>query len=560
MIPVQRALLSVSDKSGLIEFAAFLAKRGVEVLSTGGTFRALQKAKIALTSVEEYTGSPEILGGRVKTLHPKIHGALLGRPNVKEDQAELRANEIEKIDLLVVNLYPFAQTIIENEKEKTKASFAKAIENIDIGGPAMLRAGAKNFENTVVVCDSRDYERIMKVLEKEGAVPFDLSLELATKAFAHTASYDSLIASYLQDIRKEKFPEKLTLSYERVQPLRYGENPQQEAAFYKPLIEVFREKGSAKKNWRKLQGKELSFNNMLDADAALKAVLSLPRPGLVIVKHLNPCGAALVSKEQELALVRLGKKNAKGSSDEKEEDELRDVWDEALEDAFARARSCDPASAFGGIIALRGLAHRKLALAINQNFAEIIIAEGYSPEALEIFAKKKNLRLLLYEKEDTAPPKRVMQLRNAMQGLLYQEEDSRSSKPESWKIVSKKKADPSLLEGMAFAWSMSKQIKSNAIVFCSPEESLGIGAGQMSRLDSVEIAISKAKKAGLDLQGSIVASDAFFPFRDGIDALARAGARALVQPGGSIRDEEVIAAANEHALVMAFTGTRHFLH
>ena len=552
MIPIRRALLSVSDKSGLVEFASFLEKKGVELLSTGGTFKALQKENIALLSVEQYTGFPEILGGRVKTLHPKIHGGLLARRNIEEDQAALKANAIESIDLLVVNLYPFAQTITEQEEDDLDTdSFANAIENIDIGGPAMLRAAAKNFENTVALCDPRDYEKLMQALEKQGGITRGLSLELAGKVFAHTASYDSLIANYLNGFRKEKLPEKLTLSYQKIQPLRYGENPHQEAAFYQPVIEVFRERQKNKRAWQKIQGKELSFNNILDADAALNTALALPRPGVVIVKHLNPCGAALIKKIHEKT-------------------QTGDSKSSALCDAFLRARACDPVSAFGGIIAVRGELDLSLAQALSQNFVEVIIAQSYSPEALEVFAKKPNLRLLLYDasllleesftKEDSISSTTAMTLRKAMGGLLYQEQDSSTEESQKWQIVSEKKTDAALLEGMDFAWRMAKHIKSNAIVFCSPEESLGIGAGQMSRLDSVEIAVSKAKKGGLGLKGSIVASDAFFPFRDGIDALAQAGAQVVVQPGGSVRDAEVIAAANEHSLVMAFTGRRHFLH
>ena len=576
MIPIKRALLSVSDKSGLVEFAAFLQKKGVELLSTGGTFKILQEENIPVLSVAEYTGFPEILGGRVKTLHPKIHGGLLARRDVEEDQVALKAKGIASIDLLIVNLYPFAETIVKSGDSFTKASFAEAIENIDIGGPAMLRAAAKNFENRIVVCDVGDYKKVMQALREEGGIAPELSLDLASKVFAHTASYDSLIANYLNSFRKEKLPEKLTLSYQKIQSLRYGENPHQEAAFYQPVIEVFREKQRGQKNWQKLQGKELSFNNILDADAALQTALALPRPGVVIVKHLNPCGAALISKRHELELLNLEKnfrtKNGgeligEGSSlNSPANKKGSELCDSALCDAFLRARACDPISAFGAIIAVRGEVAEALAQAISQNFVEVIIAQSYSPQALEIFAKKKNVRLLLCENGSLSSKTNTMTLRNAMGGLLYQEQDAFRKEDEGgilqqeWQIVSQKKADASLLEGMEFAWSMAKHIKSNAIVFCSIEETLGLGAGQMSRLDSVEIAVSKAKKAGLDLKGSIVASDAFFPFRDGIDALAQAGAGIVVQPGGSVRDEEVIAAANEHALVMAFTGIRHFRH
>ncbi len=546
MIQIKRALLSVSDKTGIVDFARFLQTKDVQLISTGGTLKTLQEANLSVCSIEDYTGSPEILGGRVKTLHPKIHGGLLARRNLPEDQEDLQKNGIQNIDLLIVNLYPFAQTICRDE-----TSLEKAIENIDIGGPAMLRGAAKNFEYLAVVCDVNDYEKIKQEITNKNGIGAELRLELACKVFNHTASYDSLIANYLNKITRQKLPQYLTLSYQKAQTLRYGENPHQSAAFYRPVIEFFGDKQSTTKHWQQLQGKELSFNNILDANAAKRTALSLPHPGVVIVKHLNPCGAAII----------------KGDRTNQPE-----VIENQLCHAFERAFACDSTSAFGGIIAIKGHVGQKLALSICKNFAEIVIAQSYSQEALDIFSAKKNLRLLSfdyakfnpYDQQDQskglAKNNTKMEVRSTMDGLLYQDIDNQFISPEKWQVVSKAKAEPNLLTAMAFAWCIAKQVKSNAIVFTSQDMTLGIGAGQMSRLDSVQIAVTKAKKADIDLHGSIVASDAFFPFRDGLDALAQAGAQAVVQPGGSVRDEEVIAAADQHGLVMAFTGMRHFLH
>ena len=536
MASINRALLSVFDKTGLSTLGHFLNERGVELLSTGGTLKALQAEGIPAIPIEEYTGSPEILDGRVKTLHPKIHGGLLARRDLVKDEQALRENNIKHIDLLVVNLYPFGQVIVRDN-----ASLAEAIENIDIGGPTMLRSAAKNFAHTIVVCDPSDYERIMQKIQTEGVIEEQFRLELACKAFNHTASYDSMIADYLNKLTGKEFPQHLTLSYQKVQSLRYGENPHQKAAYYRPVIDIFRETQQKKPTvWRQLQGKELSYNNILDSNAALQTALVLPRPGVVIVKHLNPCGAAIIRQHNHV--------NAEQATDDE------------LCDAFLRAYACDPVSSFGGIIAVQGTIGVNLAQAISKNFTEVIIAQAFSQEALQIFAQKKNIRLLLTDPSQSKPKPKAKEIRTALCGMLYQTTGNDNSDPKQWQIVTKREADAELLKAMHFAWCLCKQVRSNAIVMCSTESSLGIGAGQMSRLDSVELAVSKAAKAHLDLSQSVAASDAFFPFRDGIDALAKAGVKAVVQPGGSIRDKEVIAAADEHELVMAFTGIRHFLH
>lgn len=532
MIQIKRALLSVSDKTGLVDLARFLAERGVEILSTGGTLRALSEAGVKAIPIEQYTGFPEVMDGRVKTLHPKIHGGLLALLDNEEHRAAMQKHDIGSIDLLVVNLYPFAATVARD------ADFEETIENIDIGGPAMLRAAAKNYGFTVSVCDARDYPLLMEKIAA-GAVTPELSLEFARKTFNHTAAYDAMIAAYLNDRADDRFPERLTVTLEKVQPLRYGENPHQEAAFYRPAIELARERASGASALQQIQGKELSFNNMLDFNAALRAALSLPRPGAVIVKHLNPCGVAVVERRDAVigAPLKAGE----------------------LNQAFLRARACDPVSAFGGIIALGAPCDADTAASIAENFAEVIVAPEFTPEALRIFSEKKNLRLIAVRRPERYLEK-AMEARWILGGALYQDLDVRIAPRSEWKVVTERAPDAAALDALDLAWRVCKHVKSNAIVFCSDYATLGVGAGQMSRIDSVEIAASKAARAGLDLKGSVVASDAFFPFRDGLDALARAGARAVIQPGGSVRDSEVIDAANEHGIAMVFTGMRHFLH
>ncbi|MBX7056813.1 MAG: bifunctional phosphoribosylaminoimidazolecarboxamide formyltransferase/IMP cyclohydrolase [Leptospirales bacterium] len=532
MSEIKRALLSVSDKSGLIELAQYLSGRGVQLISTGGTLKALQSAGIAAQAIEDYTGFPEIMDGRVKTLHPRIHGGLLGLLDQDSHRKAMSDHNIESIDLLVVNLYPFAQTIVRSD-----ASFEDAIENIDIGGPAMLRAAAKNYGFTTVVCDPADYAALRQAIEGD-ALHQEYRLALARKVFNHTAAYDAMIAEYLNQKAGETFPERTTITLQRNMSLRYGENPHQQAALYRPAIEAAREAAGGRAGIEQLQGKELSYNNMLDFNAALRTSLELPAAGAVIVKHLNPCGASVVE-----SAAAYGSRLQPGE----------------LQAAFLRARACDPISAFGGIIALGAVCDAATAASINENFAEVIVAPDFEDEALKLFSEKKNLRLLR-----VAAPERYrapsMEARWIAGGVLLQERDASLVMRQDWKLVAGAGLDQGLARALDFAWRVVKHVKSNAIVFASELATLGVGAGQMSRVDSVQIAASKAARAGLSLQGSVAASDAFFPFRDGLDVLADAGARAVIQPGGSVRDDEVIAAANERGVTMVFTGMRHFLH
>jgi len=523
MIQIKRALLSVSDKSGLVELARFLEQKGVELLSTGGTLKALSDAKINAKSIESYTGFPEMMEGRLKTLHPKIHGGILSLLDRDEHVRSMKEHGIESIDLVVVNLYPFSAVVAKG------ASFDDAIENIDIGGPTMLRAAAKNYRFTTSICDPADYPKLIEEIEKSGGIGEELSLEFARKTFNHTASYDAVISSHLNGVAKDEFPETLTLTYQKVQPLRYGENPHQQAAFYRPVLDLEKEKHSGFRGAEQIQGKELSFNNMLDFSSALTAAISLPGKGVVIVKHLNPCGAAM-------------------------------TYDEAkMSDAFVKARSCDPASAFGGVIAINGVCDDATAKLITENFVEGVIAEDFSPGALALFSEKKNVRLLRLH-----DPERFLygakEIRQVYDGILYEDVDTVIADTHGWKTVTHRSPTESEMRALAFAWRLVHYVKSNAIVLCTEEQSIGIGAGQMSRVDSVEIAAMKARKNGFDPAGSVAGSDAFFPFRDNIDVLASAGVKAIIQPGGSIRDEEVIEAANEHEMAMIFTGMRHFRH
>lgn len=513
MIQIKRALISVSDKTGLLEFAKFLNSRKVEILSTGGTLKALKDGGIPAIAVDEYTGFPEMLEGRVKTLHPKIHGGLLADLDKPLHKSEAEKHGIPSIDLVVVNLYPFAETI-----SKAGVTLEEAIENIDIGGPSMLRSGAKNNKHTVVVTEISDYQMIQSEMEKnDGKVSRETSFELARKVFSVTASYDATIANYLNDLKSDKFPEKLTLTYKKKQGLRYGENPHQKAAFYEPVL--------IKNEFTPLQGKELSFNNMLDFDAAFHIASLLPENAVSIIKHLNPCGIS--SAESPL-------------------------------ESFLLARRTDPISAFGGIIGVNGEVGKDLANAITENFVEGVLAKKFTPEAREIFAKKQNIRLI--EIPNYKEALNEMDLRPIHHGILLQDMDFESVKKENLKVVTKKKPSEEDMEGLLFAWNVVKFIKSNAIVYTDMNSTLGIGAGQMSRVDSVELGALKAQKSMLSVVGSYVGSDAFFPFRDGIDAVAKVGAKAIIQPGGSIRDEEVIQAADEHGLIMVFTGIRHFRH
>jgi phosphoribosylaminoimidazolecarboxamide formyltransferase/IMP cyclohydrolase len=520
LVTIRRALLSVSDKTGLVDFARALAARKVELLSTGGTARALRDAGLPVIDVSAYTGFPEIMDGRVKTLHPRVHGGLLGRRGV--DDAVMAKHDIPAIDLLVVNLYPFAQTVA-----KPDCTYADAIENIDIGGPAMVRAASKNHESVTVVVDPADYGQVLGEIEaNDGATSIDTRSSLAAKAFAHTAKYDTMVSSYLLGRESEDaaaFPQTLPLVYEKIQDLRYGENPHQKAAFYRELGLT----GSCVASATMLQGKELSFNNIADTDTAVECARVFNEPACVIVKHANPCGVAT------------------GVS---------------LADAYDRAYRTDPTSAFGGIIAFNRELDAETATAITgRQFVEVIAAPSVSAEAAVVLAGKANVRVLvlgpLYKK--TASD---LEYRSVVGGLLVQSRDTALAQPDTFKIVTEKRPTPTQYADLWFAWRVCKYVKSNAIVFAKDGMTIGVGAGQMSRVYSTHVAALKAKDEGLEVQGSSMASDAFFPFRDGIDAAAKYGIKAIVQPGGSKRDDEVIAAANEHGMTMVFTGMRHFRH
>ena len=512
---LRRAILSVSDKTGLISLAQSLVRCGVEILSTGGTAKALADAGIATTAIADYTGAPEILDGRVKTLHPKIHGGLLGRP-IAAHEDEMRRHGIETIDLVVVNLYPFRETIA-----KPNVALQDAIENIDIGGPSMLRSAAKNYERVTVVVDPADYDGVAKEIAAGGEVSRATRFRLSAKAFAHTAAYDGAIAAYLtarasETAEAERFPSVLTLQWQRAYTLRYGENPHQQAAFYTGDA---RGLGHAEV----LQGKELSYNNLLDLDAALGCALEFSEPTAVIVKHTNPCGVASAA---------------------------------TVAAAYRLARETDPVSAFGGIVAANREVDAELGRELSETFLECIIAPSFAPAALELFAKKKNLRLVAIGPFVTASDPSFA-LRTIAGGILVQDRDIACANAKDARVVSQRAPTVDELTALQFAWRVAKHVKSNAIVFARPGHTVGIGAGQMSRVDSTRIAVHKAQSS---LVGTAVASDAFFPFRDGVDALADAGATAVIQPGGSVRDDEVIAAADEKGLAMLFSGERHFRH
>jgi phosphoribosylaminoimidazolecarboxamide formyltransferase / IMP cyclohydrolase len=516
--PLRRALLSVSEKTGVIDLARALASRGVELLSTGGTAKLLSGTGIAVREVAEHTGFPEIMDGRVKTLHPKIHGGLLGRRGI--DEAVMAAHGIEPIDLLVVNLYPFAQTIA-----RADASYAEAIENIDVGGPAMLRGAAKNHAAVAVLVDPADYAALLAELDASGGTSFALRARLAAKAFAHTAAYDAMVADYLQRQQgtAEAFPPTLTLTLQRIGALRYGENPHQRGAFYRNP----RAAGACIAAATVVQGKELSFNNIADADTALECVRQFELPACVIVKHANPCGVAVAE--------RLGA-------------------------AYDHAYRTDPTSAYGGIIAFNGPLDAPTAQRIlAQQFVEVLVATSLLPGAAEALASRPNVRVLLTG-ELARPPGPATEYRSVGGGMLVQDADLGMVSVADMRCVTAREPTPEELRDLAFAWRVCKYVKSNAIVFAKNSATIGVGAGQMSRVYSSRIAAIKAEDAGLTVKGAVMASDAFFPFRDGIDVAAAHGVTAVVQPGGSMRDEEVIAAANEHGLAMLFTGMRHFRH
>ncbi len=515
MSTIQRALLSVSDKSGIVSFAKTLNERGIEILSTGGTAKLLADNGITVTEVSDYTGFPEMMAGRVKTLHPKIHGGLLGRRGI--DETVMADNSIKPIDLLVVNLYPFEQTIA-----KPDCDLSTAIENIDIGGPAMLRSAAKNHASVTVVVDAEDYTSILEEMaNNDGAVTEATRFALASKVFAHTARYDSLIANYLGSIGNI-FPPTLSLQYQQVQTMRYGENPHQQAAFYaepnSTLVCVA--------NSKQVQGKELSYNNVADTDAALECVKSFSEPSCVIVKHANPCGVAI---------------------------------GEDIASAYDRAFKTDPTSAFGGIIAFNRTLDAAVAKTIiDQQFVEVIIAPNIEEEAKLVLATKKNVRVLESGVWDNDI--NDLDFKRIRGGLLVQQRDTGIITAADLKMVTQRQPTEKELQDLLFAWKVAKFVKSNAIVYCKDGMTIGVGAGQMSRVYSAKIAAIKAADEKLEVQGSVMASDAFFPFRDGIDAAASVGITAIIQPGGSMRDNETIAAADEHGIAMVFTGMRHFRH
>lgn len=519
MARVERALLSVSDKTGLVEFAEALLRRGVELISSGGTAALLRAHQLAVTVVSDYTGAPEILDGRVKTLHPKIFGGILARPTPEHD-AQRAAHGIGAIDLVVVNLYPFEQTVARGE-----TTLAEAIEQIDIGGPSLIRAAAKNHERVAVVVDPADYAEVVAALEaSDGALGAPLRQRLATRAFGYTAAYDAAISNYLQRTTAAQpgWPEVLSLQLRRAQSLRYGENPHQAAAFYLPATAS---EPRPPLPYQQLQGKELSYNNLLDVDAAWSLARELPGAGVCIVKHTNPCGAATAASG-------------------------------AAAQAFGRALQTDPVSAFGGIVGCNEAVEQALAAQLNELFLEAVIAPDFSAEALALLGKKKNVRLLRALPQ-SARGGGAGRWRTALGGLLLQDDDAALESLATADVRSERRPSAGQLADLQFAWIVAKHVKSNAIVLAKDGQLLGVGAGQMSRIDSVELAVRKAR---LPLTGCVLASDAFFPFRDGIDRAAAAGVTAIVQPGGSVRDSEVVAAANEHGLALLCTGVRHFRH
>src|ERR1700761_3692407 len=521
------ALLSVSDKTGIVEFARTLHASGVKLLSTGGTAKLLAENGLPVTEVSEITGFPEMLDGRVKTLHPRVHGGLLARRDVPEHMAALAEHGIGTIDLLVINLYPFAKATANPD-----CTLEDAIENIDIGGPPMLRAAAKNWQDVAVVIDPTDYTQVIAELKSPEGLQKKTKFALAKKVFAHTAAYDGMITNYLTALGDDAeqhgeavpargdWPATFTLQLTKVQDMRYGENPHQGAAFYRDAQPV----PGTLASWRQLQGKELSFNNIADADAAWECVKTFDVPACVIVKHANPCGVAVGASAAE---------------------------------AYAKAFKTDPTSAFGGIIAFNREVDEAAAQAVAKQFVEVLIAPSFSAEARQVFAAKQNVRLLeiaLGEGHNAFDLKRVGG------GLLVQSLDSKNVQPHELRVVTKRHPTPKEMDDLLFAWRVAKYVKSNAIVFCANGMTLGVGAGQMSRVDSARIASIKAQNAGLSLAGSAVASDAFFPFRDGLDVVVAAGATCVIQPGGSMRDDEVVGAADEHNIAMVLTGVRHFRH
>ena len=516
----KQALISVSDKTGVVEFARSLSELGYHILSTGGTAKLLAQEGVQCQEVADYTGFPEMLDGRVKTLDPHIHGGILARRCVPEHMKAIADHGIDPIDIVCVNLYPFEQTIA-----KPDCTFELAIENIDIGGPTMIRAAAKNHESVAVIVDPTDYNKVVSEIKANGEVKAETRLALAKKVFAHTARYDAAITNYLTSLdeeknRTKKFPEVFTRQWVKVQDMRYGENPHQQAAFYR---EHFIAPGLLA-GYSQLQGKELSYNNIGDSDAAWEAVRSFESPACVIIKHANPCGAAIGVNAHE---------------------------------AYMKAFKTDSKSAFGGIIAFHREVDEAAAQEVVKQFAEVVIAPSFTDRAREIFSVKKNLRLLTVA---MGTAQNDFEFKRVGGGLLVQTPDIQLCTEEDLRVVTKKQPTSAQIADMMFAWNVARFVKSNTIVYAHNGMTLGVGAGQMSRVDSARIAAIKAQEAGLSLQGSAAASDAFFPFRDGLDVIVDQGATCVIQPGGSIRDEEVIAAADERGIVMVFTGERHFRH
>ncbi|HNE44118.1 MAG TPA: bifunctional phosphoribosylaminoimidazolecarboxamide formyltransferase/IMP cyclohydrolase [Rhodocyclaceae bacterium] len=528
---IQQALISVSDKRGVFEFAQGLSGLGVKLLSTGGTAKLLREAGLAVTEIGDYTGFPEMLDGRVKTLHPKVHGGILARRDLAEHMTTLAQHGIPTIDLVCVNLYPFAATVA-----KPGVTLEDAIENIDIGGPAMVRSSAKNYAGVAIVTDPEDYAPLLAEMKAQGGtLELGTRFALAKKAFTHTARYDGMIANWLTGLEEGAeakpteaapapsiFPNRLQLAFDRVESLRYGENAHQSAAFYRDPTPL---PGSIAA-YTQLQGKELSYNNIADSDAAWECVKAFDAPACVIIKHANPCGVAI---------------------------------DGTLLGAYEKAFKTDSTSAFGGIIAFNGEVGLDVVHAMNErkHFVEVLIAPSFTAEARAALASKQNLRVLVLP---LGRQLNTLEFKRVGGGLLVQTADDFTAQADRLKVVTRVQPSAQQIEDLLFAERVAKFVKSNAIVFCGAGMTLGVGAGQMSRVDSTKIASIKARNAGLELKGSVVASDAFFPFRDGLDVLAEAGAVAVIQPGGSMRDEEVIAAADEHGIAMVFTGARHFRH
>lgn len=511
---IRRALISVSDKTGIVEFARQLVEQDIEIISTGGTQKLLQAEQVPVTGISEVTGFPEILDGRVKTLHPNVHSGLLAVRDHEGHQQQMKELGLEHIDLVVVNLYPFQETIAN-----PKVTYEDAIENIDIGGPTMLRSAAKNHAFVTVVVDAADYDEVLVQVKKQQDTTLTLRKQLAAKVFRHTAAYDSLISSYLSEQTDEPFPERYTVTYEKVQALRYGENPHQQAAFYKQPLAAPGNITTAEQ----LHGKELSYNNINDANAALQIVNEFDQPAVVAVKHMNPCG------------VGIG----------------RDI-----DEAYQKAYEADPTSIFGGIVACHGVVDQQTAERMHSIFLEIVMATDFTPEALEILQQKKNIRLLRLGERQTDRTAELL-LTSVEGGLLVQENDLHTLKESDLKVVTSREPTAEELKQLQFSWNVVKHVKSNAIVLAKDDMTVGVGAGQMNRVGAARIAI---EQAGELAKGSVLASDAFFPMGDTLELAAKAGITAVIQPGGSIKDEESIKVADEYGIAMVMTGVRHFKH